>query len=334
VVVAGSVLFAGQAGHAADEPKDKVSKGSDGWYAVEFQVGTGKVKVEFPGEPKLESDAKKADERLYSVTTAKGRRFWLRVTDGHKGGILPEKADSLAPLSIINDWQKTDPRYKNARPRQGTLSGMGACEMSIDEGKDKGFTHQWVAVGHGCLVHIAIDRTTSDNDQKRFFASLKVEKGEEVKLEATKVEPPAGWKEYAFHKTGVSAWSPVELKNNFRTSGDFGDYTLVLKDGKTTVFSARLWHVKDVKEFDAIRGTIYAPVPAKAAKVTVGGVQGICTYKDGKPVGSDTKFNYSAFVGNFFVSVLCNNNDVVSPADAEKVAVLIVQQLREKTAKP
>src|SRR5439155_791281 len=54
----GAVLVAAPLFAADGETKDKVTKGNDGWYTVEFQVGTGKMKVDFPGEPKLESDPK------------------------------------------------------------------------------------------------------------------------------------------------------------------------------------------------------------------------------------------------------------------------------------
>ncbi len=334
--VAGFILLAAALFAADGETKDKVSKGADGWYTVEFQVGAGKMKVDFPGEPKLESDPKAAGERTYSYTNPKsGRRYWIQVTDGNKGKILPDKDDGTTAEVIFLSWKKDDPRYKNpSRAKTGYAGKELGFEIDLDEGKEKGHSHQFILVREGCLILIGDDKGSTDAEEARFLKSFAHEKGAEAKIDVPKVEVPAGWKEFDVGKTGLKVYAPVELKWAFNGSGgDVGAHQLLLKEGTKNLFEVKITKAKDPKDLEGNKPGILGMVPNRAVKTTLGGVNGICTFKDGKPVSSDAKFGnfaYYAWVGNFYVSVECKS-DAVSAADAEKVAALIVQQLKDMT---
>jgi len=324
------LVFAAGLTAADGDLKDKVAKGADGWYTVEFQLGAGKIKMDFPAEPKLESDPKTTDERLYSYTNAKtGRRYFLHASDGYKGKILPEKDDGGKSGGIVADWTTNDPRFKGVVARTAPFAGSLATYFTMNE-KDKGFSEHYVYVSNGCFIHFGAEKTFTDNEEKKFLGSFKIDKGEEAKIEAPKLEVPAGWKEFAVGKSGLTVWAPVELKWTFNGSGgDVGAHALTLKEDKTPLFEVKITKAGAPEDLVGNQPGIHAMVPARAAVVTLGGAKGICTFKDGKPVGSESKFAYYAWIGNYYVNVACKS-DAVSPADAEKVAALIVQQVKDK----
>jgi hypothetical protein len=313
-----------------ETPADQVTKGKDGYYQVQFQVGTTKVTAEFPGEPKLESDPKNTGERLYGFTTAKGRHYFIRVADNYNGKLLPDKDEGGLRADVLTqEWCKNDPRYKTARPRHYVFINQDAMEINLDEGKDKGFTQQYVFLKDGNFYHVGIDRMATDADAKRYYGSIKLEKADPPKTEVPVVEVPKDWVEHKLGKTPFKVYAPVQMINAFRLSkGDYGDYSLLLKDGKDTVFRVQLVYAEKAEDLQGGKGTILAMVPDRATRVTLAGVPGICSFKDGKAVGKEPDYHFYAYLDNYHVSVTCKG-DKVAPADAEKVAVLLLQQLKK-----
>jgi hypothetical protein len=246
---------------SADSAKDSVKKLTDGWYAVEFQVGAARVKAEFPGEPKLAS----ADgEKTYSFTMAKEkRRFFVRVTDGYEGKIISENKGDVAN-GITKKWKETDPRYKDAIIRTGNLNNLPGVRINIEGSKTVMRGESWAVIANGCFIHAGIDNFTSDKAHKRFFDSIKAEKGEAATPEPTAaLDIPKDWIEHVTKgKLGINVYAPpIQLTTGANVSGVYGTYSYTLPDGKLKAFDVQIQYYADDKGYQLDLCSFMVPGP-------------------------------------------------------------------------